>query len=80
MLEIMTISSKGQITIPIAVREKYGLAAGDKVLGELRPEGFVLRKPPDFFSFQGRFTGPPLPEDEEELLNAEMGRAIMERL
>ena len=39
-----TVTSKGQITIPVAVREKLGLAAGDRVeFVELAPGEFALR-------------------------------------
>ena len=39
-----TVSSKGQITLPAAVREKLGLVAGTAVRFELRPGGVLLRK------------------------------------
>jgi AbrB family looped-hinge helix DNA binding protein len=39
-----TLTSKGQITIPAAVREKLGIAAGDRVeFVELAPGEFALR-------------------------------------
>lgn len=39
-----TISSKGQITVPKAVRDKLGLRPGVRVEFELTPEGALLRK------------------------------------
>jgi AbrB family looped-hinge helix DNA binding protein len=39
-----TISVKGQVTIPIEVRERLGLEAGTIVLFDLREEGVLLRK------------------------------------
>ena len=39
-----TISSKGQITVPVEVRERLGLVAGTTVGFELRPDGVLLRK------------------------------------
>ena len=38
------VSSKGQITLPAAVREKLGLAAGTAVRFELCEGGVVIRK------------------------------------
>ena len=39
-----TVTSKGQITIPIAVREKLGLATGDRVeFVEQAPGEFALK-------------------------------------
>lgn len=39
-----TISSKGQLTVPIELREKLGLAAGTVVQFELRDGAVLLRK------------------------------------
>ena len=39
-----TISSKGQITVPKAVRDKLGLRAGARVDFELTAGGVLLRK------------------------------------
>jgi AbrB family looped-hinge helix DNA binding protein len=39
-----TISSKGQITVPAAVRERLGLVPGTAVAFELRGDGVLLRK------------------------------------
>lgn len=39
-----TISSKGQITVPVELRERLGLAAGTTVVFELREDGVLLRK------------------------------------
>lgn len=39
-----TISSKGQITVPAAIRERLGLVPGTSVEVELREGGAFLRK------------------------------------
>ena len=39
-----TVSSKGQITLPVLVREKLGLTAGTPVRFELRPGEVVVTK------------------------------------
>jgi AbrB family looped-hinge helix DNA binding protein len=39
-----TISSKGQVTVPVEIREQLGLRAGTRVVFELRPGGALLRK------------------------------------
>jgi len=77
--ELMVVSTKGQITIPAAVRAKLGLKAGDKLVGEYSGNAFVIKKPIDFFSLKGCFSGGSIPDDEEDLLTPEMGRQIMER-
>jgi len=78
MAELMVVSTKGQITIPAAVRAKFGIKAGDKIIGEYSDNSFVIKKPVDFFSLKGCFSG-HIPDDEEELLSPEMGRQIMDR-
>jgi AbrB family looped-hinge helix DNA binding protein len=39
-----TISSKGQVTVPVEVRERLGLVPGTPVEFELKEEGVLLRK------------------------------------
>jgi AbrB family looped-hinge helix DNA binding protein len=39
-----TMSSKGQLTVPMELREKLGLAAGTVVQFELRDGALLLRK------------------------------------
>jgi AbrB family looped-hinge helix DNA binding protein len=39
-----TISSKGQVTVPVEVREQLGLLPGTQIEFELREEGVLLRK------------------------------------
>jgi antitoxin PrlF len=39
-----TISSKGQITVPVAVREQFGLVPGTRVRFTATAQGVLLRK------------------------------------
>ena len=39
-----TISAKGQITVPVEIREQFGLRAGTPVVFEKRPDGALMRK------------------------------------
>lgn len=55
-----TVTSKGQITIPRAVREALDLREGDRVVFRLRGRGAVLSKVPDFLELAG--TVPVAPE------------------
>ena len=45
MPDMLTVSIKGQITLPVELRMEYGLEAGDKILGEKTSEGYVLKRP-----------------------------------
>ena len=47
-----TVSQKGQITIPAAVREALGIHAGDEIQFEEIDAGYVLRKQADDERFE----------------------------
>ena len=54
MRRIATMTSKGQITIPIEVRERLGLGQGDRVEFTLEDGAAVLRPlPPEPDPFDG---------------------------
>jgi AbrB family looped-hinge helix DNA binding protein len=79
MSEIMTVSAKGQITLPARVRAQFYIKTGDRIIGEYSGDGFIIKKPLDFFSLKGSLAGGKLPDDEEDLLTPETGKQIMER-
>lgn len=39
-----SVTTKGQVTIPIGIREKMGIKPGDKVEFEKTEEGYVIQK------------------------------------
>ncbi len=41
-----TLSTKGQLILPKAVRDRHGWSSGDRLLVEERPEGVLLRREP----------------------------------
>jgi antitoxin PrlF len=45
---LTSLTSKGQTTIPHALREKMGLETGDKVLFVWENEQVIIRKAPSF--------------------------------
>lgn len=64
------LSSKGQVTIPIEVREKLHLEPGDTVIYEVEGERAVLRRAEPFdIAYHAALTGTldewTSPEDEE---------------
>jgi len=46
-----TVSAKGQVTIPVEIRDRLGIHPGDEVRFEESDDGYVLRKVPA----EGRF-------------------------
>jgi len=79
MGEIMIVGAKGQITLPTRIRSQLGIKAGDRVVGENSKDGFVLKKPLDFFSLKSSLSGGRIPDNEEDLLSEEFGRQMTER-
>ena len=45
MPDMLTVSTKGQITLPMDLRAEYGLEAGDKIFCERMDIGYVIRRP-----------------------------------
>lgn len=54
-----TVTSKGQITLPKAVREALGLRAGDRVYFRVHEDRAVLAKVPSFLDLAGSVPVPP---------------------
>jgi AbrB family looped-hinge helix DNA binding protein len=74
----MVVSSKGQITLPVGVRAKLGIKTGDRIAGEYTKDGFIIKKPLDFFSLEGILQG-KMPDNEEELLTQDFGALMLDR-
>ena len=52
------MSSKGQITVPKAVRDALGIGEGDSVVFRVEGTRAVLARTPDFLSLAGTITVP----------------------
>lgn len=70
-----TISSKGQTTIPGAIRRELGLAAGDRVEFLLAPGGYAVLLPRDL---QPRDLRGLLPRPDRPATIEEMNEAVAE--
>jgi len=46
------VTSKGQVTIPVDIRERLGLQPGDEISFEETDEGYVIRKEIDEDRFE----------------------------
>ena len=54
-----TVTSKGQVTIPKAVRAALQLEPGDRLLFRVHSDRAVLAKLPDFLDLAGTVETPP---------------------
>ena len=52
-MQLTTITSKGQVTIPKELRIELGLKPGDKVIFEKGEKGAKMRPIPDLFALKG---------------------------
>ncbi len=67
-MSIATVSSKGQITLPVRARQKLGIRVHDRVEIEVRGDAILVRSLPDFFALEG-FLGPAkAPETERRAM------------
>ena len=73
------ITSKGQLTVPCYIRNKFNFNTGDTVEFEEKEDYVIIRKPKDLMSYIGCLDGSDLPNDLEELLTPEVGKRILER-
>jgi AbrB family looped-hinge helix DNA binding protein len=73
-----TISSKGQIAIPKAVRERLNLKAGTEVSIDVQGEALVMKRTvrnhPDWHTMRGMFRGADLLKDLTDDRAAEIAR------
>lgn len=67
-----TISSKSQITLPVAACRQAGLKPHDRVLVEVRDGAIIIRSAPDLMALKG-ILGKALPKDVED---ERTGRAL----
>ena len=61
-MEQVTVSSKGQIAIPMAVRSALNLSAGTRLTLEVRGQEIVLSKEPAWKKLEGAAAGRGLME------------------
>jgi len=67
-----TITSKGQITIPKALREALGLTEGDRVIFRVEANRAILARTPDLLSLAGAV---PVPAPRQRVPWDEVRRA-----
>jgi AbrB family looped-hinge helix DNA binding protein len=59
-----SVNVKGQVTLPLAIRKKYGIKPKDIVTIEDAGDAIVIHKAKSIFEFEGAF-GKAAPADQE---------------
>ena len=68
-MEVVLVTRKGQITVPIALRRKYGIKQGMKMTVQDSGEGIVLKVVPRFEDLIGIDAGKIDPKKAIEMLD-----------
>ncbi len=53
LIQTSTITKKGQVTIPLFIREKFSFEPKEKVVFVVEKEEVKLKPAPNFFDFRG---------------------------
>lgn len=65
-MQIITLSSKGQITIPKDIREEYGFKEGDRIFFERLNDGMLLKKSvKNLMDYEGFLRGAKTRDEKE---------------
>ncbi|UJW75740.1 AbrB/MazE/SpoVT family DNA-binding domain-containing protein [Rhizobium sp. SL42] len=74
---LTTVSTKGQIILPKAVRQKRAWEAGTRLIVEETPEGVLLKRAPAFLATETRDVFGMLSGDKEPRTLEDMDAAIL---
>lgn len=76
-MAIATVSTKGQITLPVASRRALGIKPHDRVTIEVRQTEIVVKPVPDFFELDGFLGKGATQEEEREAMMAAVAEHVL---
>ena len=80
-----TVTSKGQVTIPVAVRKHLGITANDKIAFVIQPQGTVEVKTPKYPTLAslagaaGKLKKPLSEREVEEIIRDDVAEAYRKK-
>jgi AbrB family looped-hinge helix DNA binding protein len=77
---ISTVTSKGQVTIPVSIRRKYGLHANDRVDFITEGDRIIIIPVKTLRDFRGAVIGSGDPDGERKAAKEGVGRRIIEEM
>lgn len=77
---ISTITTKGQVTIPVSIRKKFGLCTNDRVDFVIEGDKIFLVPVKTLRDFRGSVTGTGDPEKERQAAKEAVSRRTIEKM
>jgi len=77
---ISTITTKGQVTIPVSIRKKYGLCTNDRVDFIIEDDRIVLIPVKTLRDFRGSVTGIGDPDKERQAAKEAVSSRTIEEM
>ena len=77
---ISTVTTKGQVTIPVSIRKKYGISANDRVDFFTEGDRIILIPVKTLRDFRGSVTGSGDPDLERQAAKDVVGRRTIEEM
>jgi antitoxin PrlF len=77
---ISTVTTKGQVTIPVAIRKKYGLHPNDRVDFITEGDRIILVPVKTLRDFRGAVTGNGDPDKERQAAKNAVGHRTIEEM
>ena len=77
---ISTVTTKGQITIPVSIRKKYGIHPNDRVDFLADGDRIILIPVKTLRDFRGSLTGSGDPDEERQATKDAVGRRTIEEM
>lgn len=77
---ISTITTKGQVTIPVSIRKKYGLYANDRVDFTIEGDKIVFIPVKTLRDFRGSVTGTGVPDKERQSAKEAVSRRTIDEM
>ncbi|MGB5233062.1 MAG: AbrB/MazE/SpoVT family DNA-binding domain-containing protein [Desulfoprunum sp.] len=77
---ISTVTTKGQVTIPVSIRKKYGIKTNDKIDFITEGDRIILVPVKTLRDFRGAVAGPGNMDEERQTAKEEVSRRTIEEM
>ncbi len=77
---ISTVTTKGQVTIPVSIRNKYGIHPNDRVDFLMEGDRIILVPVKTLRDFRGSVAGSGAPDQERQAAKEAVGRRAIDEM